>query len=213
MDRDLSKRTVRPIRFQSDWNLFVYLNSNFVCVFFFQLWPDLIYSSHAEFSFRWAGMLPGAKPVNSVGNWQWFMHLFHYLNNCNLNSLNRRVRNDIKEIIIAMNWFNFDYLSCRWHYKCPRAVVSWPIMRRVREKKLTLLSKYSVARLFYWFLPAKQSKLFGVLDAPLVLLKSTWELNFNCKKSLNSSIFRLVDENNVWRVKLNENWASRCNRL
>ena len=33
-------------------------------------------------------------------------------------------------------------------------------------KKLTLLSKRSVAKLFYWFLPAQQSKRFGVLDAP-----------------------------------------------
>ena len=31
-------------------------------------------------------------------------------------------------------------------------------------KKLTWLSKYSVAILYYWFLPAQQSKLLGVLD-------------------------------------------------
>ena len=42
------------------------------------------------------------------------------------------------------------------------------------SKKLTSLSKYSVAIFLYWFLLDQQSKLFGVLDAPLNSKIDVW---------------------------------------
>ena len=86
-------------------------------------------------------------------------------------------------------------------YSMHTIIITGP--RRVLKKRLTLLSKYSVAILFNWFLPAQQSKLFGVLDAPLVTYTRIWD-------GQKSFFFLKMGK---WPFKgVNGNWLWKCER-